>query len=134
MKVKLKIDREESLREKVEELSGENLLKCYQCGRCSGGCPSIASMDLIPNQVNRYIMLGLDEEVLNSKTIWACASCFTCSQRCPKGVNLPKIMESLRQIRIRKNVDIVSVDELTPKERMELPTIALVSCLRKMSS
>ncbi|MBU4047200.1 4Fe-4S dicluster domain-containing protein, partial [bacterium] len=28
--------------DKVEELSEENIYTCYQCGKCSAGCPSIS--------------------------------------------------------------------------------------------
>ena len=34
---------------KVEELSGQNLLACYQCGKCSAGCPAVSQMDILPN-------------------------------------------------------------------------------------
>ncbi|MBN2543321.1 4Fe-4S dicluster domain-containing protein [bacterium] len=134
MKIKIPLEKKTKFREKIEELSGENLFACYQCGRCSGGCPGASQMDMLPNQVMRYIYLGAEEEVLNSKTIWVCASCYMCTQRCPKGVNLTKVMEAARQMYLRKNQDYFSPDNIPQKDREELPTIAMVSCLRKMSS
>ena len=120
--------------DKVEELSGENIYACYQCGKCSAGCPSISEMDISPSEIIRLVQLGEEKEVLNSKTIWICASCFTCVTRCPKGVDLAKIMESLRQITLRKNVDYVSPLSI-PKEMLsQVPQIALVSSLRKFSA
>lgn len=89
--------------DKVEELSEENLYTCYQCGKCSAGCPSISEMDISPGEIIRLVQLGQEKEVLDSKTIWICASCFTCVTRCPKGVDLAKVMEALRQITLRKN-------------------------------
>jgi len=37
---------------KVEEISGEELPSCYQCGKCSAGCPMSFAMDLAPNQMS----------------------------------------------------------------------------------
>ena len=119
---------------KVEELSGENLSQCYQCGRCSGGCPSAPFMDLLPNQVMRLAQLGRQREVLGSKTVWLCASCFTCLIRCPKGVDLAKVMEAIRQISLRQNVDYISPNKLSVEKRVELPQIALVSAFRKSTA
>ena len=79
----------------VEELCGENLFGCYQCGTCSAGCPFIEDMDLSPDEVIRYIILDR-KEVFNSKTIWLCAACFTCAERCPRDINITKIMEAFR--------------------------------------
>ncbi len=120
--------------DKVEELSGENIYACYQCGKCSAGCPSISEMDISPNEIIRLVQLGEEKEVLNSKTIWVCASCFTCVTRCPKGVDLAKIMESLRQITLRKNVDYVNPLSISKEVLSQVPQIALVSSLRKFSS
>ena len=69
---------------KVEELSGQNLLTCYQCGKCSAGCPAVSQMDILPNQIIRLAQLGLKNELFKSKAIWVCASCMTCNTRCPK--------------------------------------------------
>ncbi|MEA1964735.1 MAG: 4Fe-4S dicluster domain-containing protein [Candidatus Aerophobetes bacterium] len=119
---------------KVEELSGENIYACYQCGKCSAGCPSISEMDISPSEIIRLVQLGEEKEVLNSKTIWVCASCFTCVTRCPKGVDLAKIMESLRQISLRKNVDYVNPLSIPKDVLSQVPQIALISCLRKFSA
>ncbi|OGD31327.1 heterodisulfide reductase [Candidatus Atribacteria bacterium RBG_16_35_8] len=120
--------------DKVEELSGENIYTCYQCGKCSAGCPSISEMDISPGEIIRLVQLGQEKEVLDSKTIWICASCFTCVTRCPKGVDLAKVMEALRQITLRKNVDYVNPLSIPKEVLSQVPQIALVSCLRKFSA
>jgi heterodisulfide reductase subunit C len=119
---------------KVEELSGQNLLACYQCGKCSAGCPAVSQMDILPNQIIRYAQLGLKEELLESKSIWICASCFTCNARCPKGINIAEVIEALRQILLRKREDHVHVEKLSDSEKGDVPPIAIVSNLRKFTS
>lgn len=116
--------------QQVEETSGQGLLECNQCGRCSAGCPVAAAMDLLPSQAIRLAQLGL-EEVLESNTIWICASCLTCVTRCPKGVDLPRLMEALRQVALRKGVSEFDLNALPPELVRELPQVAVVGGYRK---
>ena len=135
--MRIKISRKkirDSFVEKVQELSGQNLLACYQCGKCSAGCPSVSQMDILPNQIIRFAQLGLKDELLESKAIWICASCMTCNARCPKGINIAEVIEAVRQILLRKRKDHVEVEKLTDKEKENVPPIALVSCFRKFTS
>lgn len=116
---------------KVEEISGQNLISCYQCGKCSAGCPMSFAMDLLPNQVIRLMQLGLKDDIAESNTIWLCASCITCSVRCPRGVDLARVMEALRTIALREKVDYVDLTSI-PKDTIgDLPQIAMVSSFRK---
>lgn len=70
-------------------------IKCYQCGKCSAGCPVALYMDLLPNQVVRLVQLEEVDRVLASKAIWYCAGCQTCYSRCPQQVDLPHLMDVL---------------------------------------
>lgn len=90
--------------ERVERLSGQNVRDCYQCGKCSAGCPIAADMDLLPNQVMRLLQLGLADEALRSRTIWLCASCETCTTRCPREVDLAAVMDALRNLALREGI------------------------------
>jgi heterodisulfide reductase subunit C len=114
----------------VEEISGQDLLACNQCGKCSAGCPVVATMDILPSQVIRLAQLGM-EDVLESNTVWICASCLTCVARCPKGVDLPRLMEALRQIALRKGIAKLDLDELPPELLQELPQLAIIGGCRK---
>jgi heterodisulfide reductase subunit C len=80
----------------VEKQSQQRIFDCYQCGKCSAGCPIDYAMDLGPRQIMRYIQMGLKKEVMESTTIWRCVSCETCSSRCPAKIDIAKVMESLR--------------------------------------
>jgi len=87
-------------------------------------------MDILPSQVIRLGQLGM-EEVLESNTIWICASCLTCVTRCPKGVDLPRLMEALRQIALRKGVTKLDLAALPPELVKEMPQLAIVGGFRK---
>ncbi len=90
--------------EAVEELSGQDVRECYQCGKCSAGCPIAADMDMPPNQVIRLLQLGLADVALRSRTIWLCASCETCTTRCPREVDLAAVMDALRIVALREGI------------------------------
>ena len=119
---------------RVEEISGQNLHLCYQCGMCSGNCPMFFAMDLLPRQIMHLVQLGLEEEIAKSKAIWLCASCLTCTVRCPRGVDLAKVMEALRLITLRKNIDYVEPSKIPVETLAKLPQIALVSSFRKLTA
>ena len=79
----------------VKARIGENINRCWQCVKCTAGCPLADQFDLTPNQVMRALQLN-DENVLASKTIWLCSSCYTCATRCPRGIDVTGVMDTLR--------------------------------------
>jgi len=117
---------------RIEQVAGQSAFACYQCGKCTAGCPMAAEMDLTPNQVLRFAQLGLGERLRGCRTVWLCASCFTCSARCPKGVKIAEVMEAVRVVLIRREMagpgpQAVKIDE------EGLPPIAIISALRKLT-
>ena len=118
---------------KITEISGQNINLCYQCGKCSAGCPLVASMDYLPNQVIRFVQLGLEEDISNSCTFWICASCLTCTVRCPKGVDLSRVMEALRLLTLRQNKNHIELSTMSSEQIKQLPVIAMVSGFRKLT-
>jgi heterodisulfide reductase subunit B len=79
----------------VEQATGSNVYLCYQCVRCTSGCPVAEHMDLLPNQVMRAIQFD-DDSVLEAKTPWICAACQTCTTHCPQGLDIAGVMDVLR--------------------------------------
>ncbi|MCK4643455.1 4Fe-4S dicluster domain-containing protein [bacterium] len=118
---------------KIEELSGEKITSCIQCGICSGSCPMINEMDITPAQIMLLTVLGQKEELLNSKSIWICASCFNCKVRCPRELDLAKVAEALRQVVLRTATDRISINDISHEEMMELPQIAIVAACRRLT-
>ncbi len=91
--------------------AGVKLHECYQCGKCTAGCPMAHAMDLMPRQLVRYMQLGRMEEILGSKSVWLCASCHTCVERCPHSIDIPSLMELSRQAaKARGRVGVKTVD------------------------
>ena len=88
----------------VIQVSGEKIQACYQCQKCSAGCPVAYAMDILPNQILRHIQYDHREKVLSSKTIWICASCYTCSVRCPNNIDIAKIMDTLRGLSLHSGI------------------------------
>ena len=75
---------------------------CYQCKKCSAGCPLTFAMDLLPDRVIRLALLGQTEALLSCRTIWVCAGCVTCSTRCPNGIDIAGVMDWLKEEALRQ--------------------------------
>ncbi len=94
-----------SFLEKAEAAGPFNAAQCFQCRKCTNGCPASFAMDLFPDQVIRLAVLGRKEEVLRSRTIWVCASCETCTTRCPNEVRIAELMDYFKEFAIRAGVE-----------------------------
>lgn len=122
---------EEDVIAEIKAISGEDVRACYQCGKCTAGCPLASAMDLMPNQIIRLLQLGEYEQVLKSRTIWQCASCLTCAARCPKEVDPARVMDALRTILMRQGVVHVEISSVPSQVLAEAPQQALIGGFRK---
>jgi heterodisulfide reductase subunit C len=91
------------LKEINKEIAG-NVNVCYQCRKCSAGCPMSYAMDYTPAQLIHAIRLGQTELVLNSKTMWMCSSCQTCTTRCPQDVDIARVMDACKILAVREGI------------------------------
>ena len=121
---------------KVEKVAGQKLLACYQCGKCSAGCPMAPHMDVLPNQIIRLAQLGMQERLMASNAIWTCVSCMTCNSRCPKNIRIAEVIEALRGMAIRggRRNDRLNIGDVPPATLATLPPIAMISAMRKLTS
>ena len=98
--------------QEVEAASGARLVLCFQCQKCTSGCPIAATADIKPHELVRLVQLGERDEVLSSRMIWECTSCQTCVTRCPHAVELPAIVDALR--RLSRDAKKVTPDSAVP--------------------
>ena len=92
----------------IKALHGVDVNMCYQCRKCTSGCPLAEFMDMTPTQIIHAVRLGLKDTVLNSNTYWLCVACGTCTARCPQEAGLLNVMDALANVAIKEGV--------TPKE------------------
>ncbi len=92
--------------ENVENESGIKVSACYQCKKCTVGCPLTSAMDIRPDHVIRLVQMGQRQRVLSCSTIWICSGCETCTTRCPNEVDVAGVMDYLKESAIRAGVDI----------------------------
>jgi len=83
-------------------MTGVDLSVCFQCRKCTSGCPVAQYAETAPSEVLRRLHLGAGEELLESDIIWLCASCETCYARCPMGIDISAVMDALRAIAIER--------------------------------
>ena len=102
IKIKKSSKEIEGLIRRVEEISGVDLNLCYQCKKCTSGCPVVKLTKSPPSEIMRRLHLGAGDELLGSDIIWACVSCETCSARCPMGIEVSAVMDALRILALEK--------------------------------
>ena len=76
----------------------ETVKHCFQCGTCSGSCPSGRRTPYKVRQIVRKCLLGLKEEVIADDALWMCTTCYTCQERCLRSVKIVEIIKKARNI------------------------------------
>lgn len=94
------------LMEEVRQRCGAQVSACFQCHKCSTGCPIGPEMDFLPSQIMRLVHLGAEKEALASRSIWLCASCEACTTRCPMAIDIAAVMDALRILAIERRIDL----------------------------
>jgi heterodisulfide reductase subunit C len=90
------------LLKRVQQISGVDLSACYQCKKCTSGCPVSGMVKCPPSELMRRLHVGMGDELLNSDILWMCVSCETCSARCPMGIDVAAVMDALRKLAVER--------------------------------
>ena len=98
------LDPDYDLLEQIEAQGPFQTGACFQCRKCTNGCPVTFAMDLFPDEVIRMVILGQRETVLACQTIWVCAACETCTTRCPNDVKIAELMDCLKEMSVQERV------------------------------
>ena len=108
---------------RVEALAHTAVADCYQCGKCSAGCPRAELMDVLPSTVIRLVQYGDVKKAASTQSVWQCISCLTCSARCPKSVNIAGVMDALKEISLEKKCVHPTMKRVVAFQRSFLNTI-----------
>jgi heterodisulfide reductase subunit C len=92
----------ETLAREIARRTGHNPARCYQCGKCSAGCPMAAETDLRPHDVLRLVGLNRRETLLSSESLWLCLGCETCTARCPNDCDPAAVIDTLRAMALSR--------------------------------
>jgi heterodisulfide reductase subunit C len=104
-----------SLAARLEREGEVSVADCYQCGKCTAGCPAAEDMDIAPSQLLRLLQTESpqhEKRALTSMAIWMCIGCETCVTRCPQEVDLPRTMDFLRQEALATNLANQGADDI----------------------
>ncbi len=97
------------LPQEIQKQIDEAVKKCYTCSKCTSGCPVAPEMDFPPSLLVKWLALGDIEKILKSRMIWVCSSCQNCYSRCPFEINIPHIIDLMKEYSNK--------DKLARKER-----------------
>ena len=93
-------ERQRTLAGEILEATGINAATCYQCGKCSAGCPMASESALRPHAIMRLVMQDRRERALADESIWLCLTCETCSARCPNACDPARVIDAVRELSI----------------------------------
>lgn len=91
------VENKKKLKIELEKEINDIIKKCYSCGKCTCGCPVAGDMEFTPRKIVRWLAMGEIEKILKSKAIWVCSTCQTCVSRCPFEVDIPRIIDLLKE-------------------------------------
>lgn len=89
--------------EEVKVRSGQDVFSCYQCHKCSGGCPLTFVAEIPLSGLIRALQLGLRDVALASRLVWLCSGCRACYERCPNGIDGMRVIDTLKAMALEAN-------------------------------
>jgi len=117
----------------VEKHAGRMVSRCYQCRKCTSGCPVSYALDFQCHEVMRLVQLGAREAALRSRAIWLCASCKTCRERCPNDVDPAGVMDTLKVLAVASGAPI-GRKQVKAFQKAFLATVAVLGRAHELSS
>lgn len=111
---------------RIREAVGVDVDRCYQCGKCTAGCPMANYMDLVPSRVMRLVQIGDEatlDKLLTGTAIWSCAACLTCTQRCPQELDPAAVIDALREMSYYRHKVSPSQQKVVAFHRAFLDTV-----------
>ena len=96
--------------DQVMERSGQNLMECLQCGKCSGSCPITSHTVGGPRRLISRILSGMQTQALKDPTWWYCVSCGTCATRCPVEINMYAVSTTLCEMAEEQSIEASEPD------------------------
>lgn len=121
----------QTLSNQVKQVIGEDVNLCYQCEKCTSGCPVSMEMELVPAQIMHACQLNLKSQVMKANSIWLCASCETCTTRCPQGIDISGVMDGLRIIARREKIK-AKMPLVPAFYNLSLRSLKYVGCIYEM--
>jgi len=116
-----------AVQDELKSITHLDVKDCYQCMKCSSGCPFVAEMDVKPHQLMQLAKLGLFNHVLRSRSLWICAACLTCSSRCPRDIDPAAVIEGFRTMALRQR----GGGKVKVTHKLGMPRQALIASMRK---
>jgi len=101
---------------RIRQECGENVYLCYQCERCSSGCPTVPAMRYRPAQMMRLTQFGLEDQLATDASIWRCLGCDTCTAHCPHNLSVRRLVEVMRQHVMQERYLVSGLDKLGEDE------------------
>ncbi len=85
-----------NFKQQIMDAGAETVAICFQCGTCTGACPSGRRTPYRIRSVVRRAVMGLKEDVISDDSIWMCTTCYECQERCPRGVKIVDVVKAIR--------------------------------------
>ncbi len=93
-----------ALQRELKEKLGIDIETCLECGKCSGGCSNGHVFDFTPRKIVQLAKMGDEETLTGMDALWICLSCQLCLDRCPSGIDIPRILDYLREKALKQGV------------------------------
>ncbi len=85
-----------NFKQAVIDAGAETLSVCFQCGTCTGACPSGRRTPYRVRTVIRRALMGFKDDLISDDSLWMCSTCYECQERCPRGIKIVDIVKIAR--------------------------------------